>query len=100
VSGTDVGHRPGRKAGAVVALVGGEPVLYVERGGRSLLVWEHDDEVVAAAAAALVTDGPRLGLQRPVIARVNGAVPDRRIVTLLGSAGFLETPRGLRAPRG
>src|SRR6266540_2933415 len=33
------GHRPGRKAGAVVALVDGELVLYVEKGGRSLLTF-------------------------------------------------------------
>lgn len=34
-SGT--GHRPGRKAGALVVLVDGELALYVERGGKSLL---------------------------------------------------------------
>ena len=31
------GHRPGRKAGALVVLVEGALVLYVERGGRTLL---------------------------------------------------------------
>src|SRR5260370_31699724 len=29
------GHRPGRKAGALVVLVDGHLVLYVERGGRT-----------------------------------------------------------------
>jgi ATP-dependent Lhr-like helicase len=29
------GHRPGRKAGALVVLTGGELALYVERGGRT-----------------------------------------------------------------
>ena len=32
--GADGGHRPGRKAGSLVVLVDGAPVLYVERGGR------------------------------------------------------------------
>ena len=33
----DRGHRPGRKAGALVVLVDGALVLYVERGGKTLL---------------------------------------------------------------
>ena len=37
----DVSHRPGRKAGAVVVMVDGELVLYLERGGKSLLMWDH-----------------------------------------------------------
>src|SRR5919107_3164650 len=31
------GHRPGRKPGALVVLVGGALIFYVERGGRTLL---------------------------------------------------------------
>ncbi|WP_343990123.1 DNA glycosylase AlkZ-like family protein, partial [Terrabacter terrae] len=31
------GHQPGRKAGALVVLVDGELVLYVERGGKTML---------------------------------------------------------------
>ena len=37
-------HQPGRKAGAVVVLVDGELVLYVERGGRTLLTYADDPE--------------------------------------------------------
>ena len=33
----DVAHRPGRKAGALVALVDGQLAWFLERGGRSLL---------------------------------------------------------------
>ncbi len=95
----DVGHRPGRKAGAIVVLVDGELVLYLERGGRSLLLWDHDDGVLAAAAAALVRDGQRMGMDRAVIAKVNGAAPTAEHARLLGEAGFLPTPRGLRPPR-
>jgi len=43
------GHRPGRKAGGLVVLVDGQLVLYVERGGKSLLVF---DPVTADADAA------------------------------------------------
>ena len=35
------GHRPGRKAGALVVLVDGELALYVERGGTTLLTWHR-----------------------------------------------------------
>ncbi|MBX0299925.1 DEAD/DEAH box helicase [Cryobacterium sp. 1639] len=34
------GHRPGRKAGGLVVLVDGHLVLYVERGGKSVLVFD------------------------------------------------------------
>ncbi len=99
VLAVDVSHRPARKAGAIVVIVDGELVLYLERGGKSLLVWDHDPEMLAAAAAALVRDGQRMGMDRAVIARVNGAAPGSAHARLLGEAGFLPTPRGLRPPR-
>src|SRR5690606_38327014 len=37
-TGNGSGHRPGRKAGALVVLVDGVCVLFVERGGRTVLV--------------------------------------------------------------
>ena len=43
------GHRPGRKAGALVVLVDGALVLYVERGGKTLLAFSEDEDVLAAA---------------------------------------------------
>ncbi|MGH3287946.1 MAG: Lhr family helicase, partial [Streptosporangiaceae bacterium] len=39
---TPGGHRPGRKAGALVVLADGHLVLYVERGGKTLLSWTSD----------------------------------------------------------
>ena len=47
------GHRPGRKPGALVILVNGRLVFYVERGGRTLLSFTDDHETLAPAAAAL-----------------------------------------------
>ena len=45
-------HRPGRKAGALVVLVDGELVWFLERGGRSLLNFSSDPEARRAAAGA------------------------------------------------
>ncbi len=97
--GTDVAHRPGRKAGAFLALVDGEPAVYVERGGRSLLMWDLPDESLWAALAALAQGWPQHGLGRAVVTKVNAAAPTENVVRLLTAAGFLPTPRGLRFPR-
>ncbi len=95
---TDGGHRPGRKAGALVVLVDGALVLYVERGGRSLLSWAEDDgDVLQAAADALalaVRDGA-LGSLR--VERADGdAITSTALGNALAAAGFHVTPRGLR----
>jgi ATP-dependent Lhr-like helicase len=50
------GHRPGRKAGGLVVLVDGQLVLYVERGGKSLLVF--DPVGAASDASGADSDGP------------------------------------------
>ena len=97
--GTDLTHRPGRKAGAVVALVEGEPAVYVERGGRSLLVWDRPDVDLSAAARALVHGWAGTVMGRSTITRINGAPPTEPVTGILVAAGFLTTPRGLRFPR-
>ncbi|NKX90657.1 DEAD/DEAH box helicase [Nocardia coubleae] len=96
----DSGHRPGRKAGALVVLVGGELVLYVERGGKTLLSFTEDiglRRTAAVALAQLVTDRRVDGL---VIDRINGeTVHGHTFVDVLVEAGFSMTPRGLRLRR-
>ncbi|WP_326554779.1 ATP-dependent helicase [Micromonospora sp. NBC_01813] len=91
------GHRPGRKAGAVVVLVDGELTVYVERGGRSLLCFTHDEqplEVAAQALARAVTSG-MLGTLS--VERADGdPVRESPLRTALAAAGFRATPRGLR----
>jgi ATP-dependent helicase Lhr and Lhr-like helicase len=91
------GHRPGRKAGALVVLIAGALVLYVERGGRSLLSWTDDPdrlEVAARALAGAVTSG---GLGRLAVERADGAgVLSSPLGAALEAAGFRPTPRGLR----
>jgi ATP-dependent Lhr-like helicase len=91
-------HRPGRKAGALVVLSGGSLVLYVERGGRTLLSWTEDPELLepsAAALAAAVRDGAlgRLTVERADGLRAGGDTP---LARALEGAGFRPTPRGLR----
>ena len=69
---TVTSHRPGRKAGALVVLVDGTLVLYVERGGRTLLSWTDDPEQLAPSARALaaaVRDG---ALGRLTVERADG----------------------------
>ncbi|HEU4543478.1 MAG TPA: ATP-dependent helicase [Jiangellaceae bacterium] len=91
------GHRPGRKAGALVVLVDGALVLYVERGGRTLLSWSDNSDVLSAAADALalaVRDGA-LGALR--VERADGAaIQSTALGEALAAAGFHVTPRGLR----
>jgi ATP-dependent Lhr-like helicase len=93
----DTKHRPGRKAGALVVLVDGRPVLYVERGGRSLLSFTEDDEALRTAAEALakaVHDG---WLGSLAVQRADGeAALTSRLAEVLRDAGFRATPGGLR----
>ena len=52
------GHRPGRKAGALVVLVDGELTLYVERGGRTLLTWTDDPDLLDPGRRVAGRGGP------------------------------------------
>lgn len=91
------GHRPARKGGAFVAIVDGEAVFYLERGGRTTLVFTDDADALAAAAAALAEALSRAGSPRLRIETVNGQVVYGSVLEpALRAAGFRETPRGLR----
>jgi ATP-dependent helicase Lhr and Lhr-like helicase len=91
------GHRPGRKAGALVVLSGGALVLYVERGGKTLLSWTDDPDVLAPAAAALAAAVRGGALGRLSVERADGVgVHASPLAQALESAGFRPTPRGLR----
>jgi ATP-dependent helicase Lhr and Lhr-like helicase len=104
VADVDATHRPGRKAGALVAVVDGELAWFLERGGRSLLSFTDDADAHAPAAAALaeLVGAGRIGSL--LVEKVNG-VPVLEAVAegqrgavhdaLIG-AGFARTPRGLR----
>jgi len=93
----DGGHRPGRKAGALVVLVNGELCLYVERGGKSLLSWSDDPATIQPAADALALAVREGLLGRLAVERADGeAVVNSALGTALEAAGFHPTPRGLR----
>jgi len=96
------GHRPGRKAGALVVLVDGDLAVYVERGGKTLLSFEPDStetspdfiRTAVEALALAVRDGwlGRLDVERAD----GGSVLQSPLGTALEAAGFRATPRGLR----
>ncbi|MGC5011542.1 Lhr family helicase [Streptosporangium sp. DT93] len=89
-------HKPGRKAGSLVVLVDGHLILYVERGGKTLLSFSDDDRLRSAvdALALAVRDG---ALGKLTVERADGtAINDSPLGAALEAAGFHPTPRGLR----
>jgi ATP-dependent Lhr-like helicase len=93
----DTKHRPARKAGALTVLVGGLPVLYLERGGRSLLSFTSEGETLAIAARALsqlVHDGQ---LNQLTVLRADGEFAlNSTLSEIFQEVGFRATPKGLR----
>jgi ATP-dependent Lhr-like helicase len=96
-------HRPGRKAGALVVIVDGALVLYIERGGKSVLAFDAGDAgdlanvrltAAARSVARTVVAGRvvKLGVES-----VNGVfVIGTPAGQALQAAGFDVTPRGLK----
>ncbi|MEU2653236.1 ATP-dependent helicase [Streptomyces albidoflavus] len=99
------GHKPGRKAGAMVVLVDGELAMYMERGGKTLLAWPSAaldnpsalDPRLEGAAHALAGSAAGGSLGTVTVERVNGEPAlTSPVGTYLENAGFHATPRGLR----
>jgi ATP-dependent Lhr-like helicase len=91
------GHRPGRKAGALVMLVDGQLIVYVERGGRTVLSFTEDPDLLQPAVDALalaIRDGH---LGKLSVETADGEqVRHTAFGDALAKAGFHATPRGLR----
>jgi len=89
------GARAARVAGALVVLLGGEPALFVERGGRSLVpLRDPDPEWLRPAIDALVAHVKRGGVKRIAVERFDGEpVIETDLMPLLVAAGFLAGPR-------
>jgi len=92
------GHRPGRKAGALVVLIDGALGLYVEKGGKTVLNFlDPDAEDAIEAAAASLAATVRAAGGRLRVERIDG---EFAVGTPLGDAlqraGFAPTPQGLR----
>jgi ATP-dependent helicase Lhr and Lhr-like helicase len=96
------GRRPARAPGAHVLLRDGEPLVYVERGGRSILrLVELSDADLASAMQALadaVAVGrlPKLGIEKLDGEPVIGSGHEEALL----SAGFSRGPRKLTASPG
>jgi len=91
------GHRPGRKAGALVVMVDGQLIVYVERGGRTVLSFAEDPDLLQPAVDALalsIRDGQ---LGKLSVETADGEqVRHTAFGDALAKAGFHATPRGLR----
>ncbi len=74
------GHRPGRKAGALVVIVAGELALYVERGGRTLLSYLDDSEYAGRGGEGARGRGPQRR-PRSALRRAGRRRDDSRIAT-------------------
>jgi len=81
-----------------VVLFGGELVLYVERGGKSLLTWTEDPAALEPCAQALAGAVREGALGRITVEKADGGIVahDSPLTRALESAGFRHTPRGLR----
>jgi len=96
------GHQPGRKAGSLVVLVDGDLVLYVERGGKTLLTWTDESSALQRAADALALAVREGALGRLTVEKTDGAQvlgSGHPLAEALARAGFHATPRGLRLRR-
>jgi ATP-dependent Lhr-like helicase len=102
--------RARRAVGTAVVLVDGAPVLFVERGGRSLLSFADafsdalDDAVGdargLAALSALAVGAGRLGVKRLSIEQVDGApAREASFAALFERAGFRVGYRGYEIDR-
>lgn len=111
-----VKHRPARKAGACVVLVDGAPVLYVERGAKTLLAFTTDPVLLEAAAPALARLVSTGGAEKISVEKVNDVEllgthtlnpsdgeavehPVEALRAALQAQGFYATVRGLSLRR-
>ncbi|GAB18652.1 putative ATP-dependent helicase [Gordonia effusa NBRC 100432] len=91
------GHRPGRKAGALVVLVDGMLALFVERGGKTVLTFTADDDALTAAAGRLVDTVTSGRVDKLNVDHIDGsAALSTALSKIFVGAGFATTPRGLR----
>ncbi len=93
------GRRPARAPGAHLLLRDGEPVVYVERGGRGILRLGDLDDAGLAEAMRVLADAvsagrlPKLGIEKLDGEAVIGSGHEEALL----SAGFSRGPRKLTA---
>ncbi len=91
------GRRPARVAGAYVVLVGGDAVLYLERGGRALqTLVDGGDPRLQSALSALVEFVQSGRIRRLALEKVDGQpAMSSPLAPALTALGFQEGPRRL-----
>nr|WP_244882522.1 ATP-dependent helicase [Gordonia desulfuricans] len=93
----DGGHRPGRKPGALVVMVDGTPVAFVERGGKTVLTFTESDSMLRAAISGIADVVGRGGVARLAVDQIDGVEALRSpLASVFVDCGFSTTPRGLR----
>ena len=93
----DSGRRPARAAGAYVVLVGGDPIIYIERGGRALQTLVAGDDARLEPALSALVEHVRAGrLKRLALEKVDGdPAMGSPVAPVLTALGFQEGPRRL-----
>jgi len=93
----DTARHPARTVGAYVALSGGEPVLFLERGGRAMqTLVAADDPRLEPALAAIVEEVRQRRIRRVALEQVDGAPAMSSVLApVLVALGFQEGPRRL-----
>jgi ATP-dependent helicase Lhr and Lhr-like helicase len=91
------GRRPARVGGAYVVLVGGDPVIYLERGAKALqTLVSAGDERLTPALAALVEFARGGAIKRLALEKVDGeSAMSSPLAPTLTALGFAEGPRRL-----
>ena len=80
-----------------MVLVDGALVLFVERGGRTLLTFDDDPGRLRSACASLAATVKRGGVDKIVVEKVDGeSIHGHEFAGYLAEAGFSATPRGYR----
>ncbi|MDX6650754.1 MAG: ATP-dependent helicase Lhr and Lhr-like helicase [Solirubrobacteraceae bacterium] len=90
-------RRPQRVAGAYVVLAGAEPVLYVERSGKSALTFVDPSDPRLRAAFEALAEQVRAGrVKRVALERIDGeSILGSPYGELLVELGFRQSPRAL-----
>ena len=91
------GRRPARVGGAYVVLVGGDPIVYLERGGKGLqTLVDGSDARLTPALSALVAFARGGAIKRLALEKVDGeSAMSSPLAPALTALGFAEGPRRL-----
>lgn len=94
-------HRPARRAGALIAIIDGEPAVYAERGAKTMLTFTDDVNVLKRAALTFASLVRSARMSTLTVHTIDGALAleESPLRDALISAGFHLTPRAVRLRR-